>query len=373
MAVRLTNNATSLLAGAIDAAATTLSVENADAGKFPNPAAGDWFPLTIVDNANNMEVLKATARVGAIITVERAQEGTTAKAFAAGSRVDLRLTSSAMLEVVPTAMEAADYANDGFDNADSRFFWFDTVARKLKRASWSGLVTALYNTLGFMKRTGDTASGEISTTSVYGFRIKGAASAALSYYDSTAWYLMFSDTPTGGFSALRPLRINKADGLVTMGHGLGVTGNITASNVVYAGNGSAIFNTDGNSYGSIWNQWGSPWAWNAINARIEQRAMDWANQQGYAHARAQVVEFADANRIALIAWNPGTGSFGPNALIAGAAVRYAGLQAGGTNYDRLTLQFAGYLDGTWKLLSYVGPLQFGGPTAGTLALAVKVI
>jgi len=96
MAVVLTNNATSLLAAAIDAADTTISVQTADAGKFPNPAAGDWFPLTIVDNAGNMEILRATARSGAIITIERAQEGTTAKAFGAGSRVDLRLTWEAL-------------------------------------------------------------------------------------------------------------------------------------------------------------------------------------------------------------------------------------------------------------------------------------
>nr|WP_278422988.1 hypothetical protein [Brucella anthropi] len=106
MAVLLTNNATSLLAGAIDADATTLSVENADAGKFPNPAVGDWFPLTIVDNAGNMEVLKATARAGAIITVERAKEGTTAKAFASGARVDLRATAAALYDVGDRATTA---------------------------------------------------------------------------------------------------------------------------------------------------------------------------------------------------------------------------------------------------------------------------
>lgn len=99
MAVVLTNNATTLLAAAIDAAATTLSVETADAGKFPAPAAGDWFPLTIVDSAGNMEIVKATARSGAIITIERAQEGTTAKAFEAGTRVDLRATAAALYDV----------------------------------------------------------------------------------------------------------------------------------------------------------------------------------------------------------------------------------------------------------------------------------
>lgn len=99
MAVVLTNNATSLLAAAIAAEDTTLSVTNSDAGKYPNPGAGQWFPLTIVDNAGNMEIVKATARNGAIITIERAQEGTTAKAFAAGARVDLRATIGALNDI----------------------------------------------------------------------------------------------------------------------------------------------------------------------------------------------------------------------------------------------------------------------------------
>lgn len=96
MAVVLTNNATTLLAAAIAADDTALSVQTADAGKFPAPAAGEWFPLTIVDSAGNMEIVKATARSGAIITIERAQEGTTAKAYAAGARVDLRATVAAL-------------------------------------------------------------------------------------------------------------------------------------------------------------------------------------------------------------------------------------------------------------------------------------
>ncbi|EEQ92745.1 Conserved hypothetical protein (plasmid) [Brucella intermedia LMG 3301] len=164
MAVVLTNNATSLLAAAIDADDTNLSVLTADAGRFPNPAAGDWFPLTLVDNAGNMEIVKATARVGAIITVERGKEGTTAKAFAAGARVDLRLTTSAIFEVVPSAMEAAQWENENFDNEDARFFWFDMVARKLKRFSWSGLVNRL------LPRSGGKMNGPIEGVAVSGTR-----------------------------------------------------------------------------------------------------------------------------------------------------------------------------------------------------------
>ncbi|WP_159953049.1 hypothetical protein [Rhizobium sp. 18065] len=94
MPAKLSNNASSTLAGAINTSVTSLAVGAGDASKFPTLGAGEWFPLTVVDPAGNMEIMKVTARSGATLTVVRAQEGTTAKSFAAGSRVDLRATSA---------------------------------------------------------------------------------------------------------------------------------------------------------------------------------------------------------------------------------------------------------------------------------------
>nr|DAM62822.1 MAG TPA: tail fiber protein [Caudoviricetes sp.] len=282
MAVVLTNNATSLLAGAIDAAATTLSIDNSDAGKFPNPAEGDWFPLTIVDNAGNMEVLKATARAGAIITVERAKEGTTAKAFAAGARVDLRLTTSAMFEVTPSAIEAATDAETGFDNANSRFTWFDTVERKLKKMKWASLVTALNEALSFVKLSGGKASGEITSTSANAFRMAfGTGKSFLWRKDENDLYGLIADTPDGSFNSLRPISINLASGLTTLGHGLNVSGNVSATGNSYAGSGAAYLNgADGNVYGSSWGRWGvTNWAFDAINNRIEKRGAEYADDR----------------------------------------------------------------------------------------------
>lgn len=100
MPVILTNNATSLLAGNITQTATTISVTASDAGKFPTPTDREWFPVTLVDGAGNTEIMRATKRVGAVITVVRAQEGTTAKAFTAGARIDVRITSDVFKEMV---------------------------------------------------------------------------------------------------------------------------------------------------------------------------------------------------------------------------------------------------------------------------------
>jgi hypothetical protein len=94
---KLANNASSTLASAINNVVTTVSIASGDASKFPALAAGEWFPLTVVDASGNIEVMRVTARSSATLTVVRGQEGTTARAFAAGSKCDLRLTAAAAL------------------------------------------------------------------------------------------------------------------------------------------------------------------------------------------------------------------------------------------------------------------------------------
>ena len=94
MAIILANNATAKLAGAISTAATAITVQSGQGAMFPAPSAPDWFPVTLIDAAGNIEICKCTARTGDILTVTRAQEGTSAKEFAAGSRVSLRITKA---------------------------------------------------------------------------------------------------------------------------------------------------------------------------------------------------------------------------------------------------------------------------------------
>lgn len=95
MGVIFRNNATSTLAAAIASSDTELTVQAADADKFPDIAEGEWFPLTLSQGAS-MEVLKVTARSGAVLTVERGKEETTALDLPAGARVDSRVTADAL-------------------------------------------------------------------------------------------------------------------------------------------------------------------------------------------------------------------------------------------------------------------------------------
>lgn len=96
MSLLLNNNATSRLGAALGSGATSLSVTTGEGGKFPTPAAGDWFPLTIVNAAGALEIVRCTARSSDTLTIVRAQEGTTALAFSSGDRIELRLTVAAL-------------------------------------------------------------------------------------------------------------------------------------------------------------------------------------------------------------------------------------------------------------------------------------
>lgn len=100
MTVLLTNNATSTLAASISDAATAITIQAPDVGKFPSPTGDDWSPITVVNASGNLEIMRCTGRSGATLTVERGKEGTTAFAFDAGDRVDIRLTAGTLTETL---------------------------------------------------------------------------------------------------------------------------------------------------------------------------------------------------------------------------------------------------------------------------------
>ena len=72
------------LAGAVASGAVSLTLKTGDGAKFPTPAGGDFFLVTLYQKVGqdevNHEIVKCTARVGDVLTVVRAQEVTTARA-----------------------------------------------------------------------------------------------------------------------------------------------------------------------------------------------------------------------------------------------------------------------------------------------------
>lgn len=91
--LKLTNNAIGVLAGDVAVSDTTITLVATHGSRFPSLSAGEWFPLTLMDDAGNMEIIRVTERVTDTLTVTRGLEGTTAKEFLAGDKVCLRMTA----------------------------------------------------------------------------------------------------------------------------------------------------------------------------------------------------------------------------------------------------------------------------------------
>jgi hypothetical protein len=96
MSIKFTNNATATLAASITTSSTSLTVTTGQGALFPTLAAGDYFYATLVDSSNNIEIVKITARSSDTLTATRAQEGTTARAYAAADKLELRVTAAAL-------------------------------------------------------------------------------------------------------------------------------------------------------------------------------------------------------------------------------------------------------------------------------------
>ena len=91
-----TNNASSLLASGITTASTTVTVTAGEGALFPAISAGQYAVATLEDTGGNIEVVYITARTSDTMTISRAQEGTSALAFASGSRFELRVTAGVL-------------------------------------------------------------------------------------------------------------------------------------------------------------------------------------------------------------------------------------------------------------------------------------
>ena len=100
MGIKLKNNVVGFLSTAISASDVGIALQSGNGANFPTLGVGDYFYATLFSIDGTYEIVKATARVGDSITVVRAQEGTTANSFAAGSRLELRVTAQSVIEAL---------------------------------------------------------------------------------------------------------------------------------------------------------------------------------------------------------------------------------------------------------------------------------
>ena len=133
-----TNNAESTLASAISATDTSLIVSAGTGSEFPDAVAGEsYFKLTITDSAtgSQVEIVNVTTKTGDIFTIERAQEGTLARAWAANDMVANMMTADTLnviadfaSQAASSAEEAQGYALSAAEFGDNKLTFADTTS-----------------------------------------------------------------------------------------------------------------------------------------------------------------------------------------------------------------------------------------------------
>lgn len=89
-----TNNAKSTLAAPVAPSDTTVTLFSGTGALYPAPAAGQAFPLSLLDQSTGTqrEIMYCTSRTGDVCTVTRAQEGTAAGTWVIGDFANLFIT-----------------------------------------------------------------------------------------------------------------------------------------------------------------------------------------------------------------------------------------------------------------------------------------
>ena len=106
------NNAYASLAAELSAAGTLATLAAGQGVRFPSPTGGDFFLATLILLDGNgaetaWEIVKCTARATDGLTIERAQEGTTARIWPVGSRIELRTTAGTLDSFTDVTQAAA--------------------------------------------------------------------------------------------------------------------------------------------------------------------------------------------------------------------------------------------------------------------------
>lgn len=137
MTVILKNNAFGFLQSAISNSDTSVPLQSGYGASFPTLSAGEYFYATIAPTSGASEIVKCVARAGDVLTVIRAQEGTTALAFAAGSRVELRVTAQSVIDAIADRVSQHDQASEISIADAGNFYTSGNVEGALQEAALS--------------------------------------------------------------------------------------------------------------------------------------------------------------------------------------------------------------------------------------------
>lgn len=176
-----------------------------------------------------------------------------------------------------------------FRGGEGDTIWHETVQGGVVR--WATGNTDAQEELSLSSAYGLRSRGEITSSSANGLRIAYGNYGFFIRNDGGSTYLMLtaSGDKFGTWNGLRPLTINNANGGVSMGHGLSVTGDIASSTKVRAGSGKkftvsssntstkeAAFNLWGNSSRPVVAELGDDAGWHFYSQRNTDNSITFA-------------------------------------------------------------------------------------------------
>ncbi|HEO8968606.1 TPA: tail fiber protein [Escherichia coli] len=176
-----------------------------------------------------------------------------------------------------------------FRGGEGDTIWHETVQAGVIR--WATGNTDAQEELSLSSAYGLRSRGEITSLSANGLRIAYGNYGFFIRNDGGSTYLMLttSGDKFGTWNGLRPLTINNANGGVSMGHGLSVTGDIVSSTKVRAGSGKkltvsssntstkeAAFNLWGNSSRPVIAELGDDAGWHFYSQRNTDNSITFA-------------------------------------------------------------------------------------------------
>jgi hypothetical protein len=161
MAIVFTNGASTLLAAGIDNVQTSLVVTTGEGTLFPSLGVGDYFVLVVEDAAANSEIMQCTARTTDTFTVVRGFDGSTAQAFSAGARVELRLTAHTEEEMIQRSGDSMTGQLKGITPVDD-----EDLSRKDYVDTKAALVTGTNNNIATLDGTGELKDSLLSVANL---------------------------------------------------------------------------------------------------------------------------------------------------------------------------------------------------------------